>query len=117
MTLHVLQWGLDMPRATQDADLGVRPVVVRTPELTDRLMALGYTKTSGNRFEKPVPEVAAETADPPKAVIDILVPFSRGGLGVEQIRRTLNRSDEPATALETRMQAAALKSVGALLTR
>ena len=28
VTLHVFRWGLDLFRATQDADLGVRPAVV-----------------------------------------------------------------------------------------
>ena len=74
VTLHVFRWGLDLHRATQDTDRGVRPAVVQTSELTDRLIDLGYSKTAGNRFEKPVPDLANETADLPKAVIDILIP-------------------------------------------
>jgi len=74
VTLHVFRWGLDLYRATQDADLGIRPAVVRTPELTDRLISMGYSKTAGNRFERPVSGLGAESADPPKAVIDILIP-------------------------------------------
>lgn len=74
VTLHVFRWGLDLHRATQDADLGVRPVVVQTPKLTNRLIALGYSRTAGNRFEKPVPELTTETPEPPRAVIDILIP-------------------------------------------
>lgn len=74
VTLHVFRWGLDLHRVTQDADLGVRPAVVQTPELTDRLIALGYSKTAGNRFEKPLPEFTTETVDVPTAVVDILIP-------------------------------------------
>jgi hypothetical protein len=35
---------------------------------------MGYSKSAGNRFEKPVPELAIESAEPPRAVVDILVP-------------------------------------------
>ncbi|MCP4964004.1 MAG: hypothetical protein GY926_02090, partial [bacterium] len=54
VTLHVFRWGLDLFRVTQDADLGVRPAAVQTPDLTERLVDLGYQRTAGNRFEKPV---------------------------------------------------------------
>ena len=73
ITLHVLRWGLDLTRLTQDVDLGVPPMVVRTPELTDGLERLGYSKTAGNRFEKLVTELSATVSDP-YAVVDVLVP-------------------------------------------
>lgn len=78
VTLQVFRWGLDLHRATQDADLGVRPLTVQTPHLTDRLLSLGYLKTAGNRFERPVPELGIQMGEPPKAVIDILVPSYTG---------------------------------------
>ena len=74
ISLHVYRWGLDLLRATQDADLGVRPAVVNTPDLTDRLLAMGYTRSAGNRFEKPMEGLPAEDRKPRNAVIDILVP-------------------------------------------
>jgi hypothetical protein len=74
VTLHVLRWGLDLTRATQDADLGVQPAIVQTPDLTDRLLAVGYSRTAGNRFERPVSGLPGVDQGPHNAVIDILVP-------------------------------------------
>ncbi|MCP3973378.1 MAG: hypothetical protein GY720_02665 [bacterium] len=75
ITLHVFRWGLDLFRVTQDADLGVRPAVVQTPDLTERLVDLGYQRTAGNRFEKPVDGLPAfGPAESHWSAIDILIP-------------------------------------------
>ena len=42
VSLHVQRWHLDLFRQTADADIGVVPAAVRTPELLERLQALGY---------------------------------------------------------------------------
>ena len=73
IALHVFRWGLDLTRLTQDVDLGVMPRVVQTPELTDGLERLGYSKTAGNRFEKPVTGLPSTAADR-NATIDVLIP-------------------------------------------
>ncbi len=73
IALHVFRWGLDLTRLTQDVDLGVRPQVVQTPELTDGLERLGYSKTAGNRFEKPATGLPSTAADR-NAIIDVLIP-------------------------------------------
>lgn len=76
VTLHVLRWELNLTRLTQDVDLGVTPMVVQTPELTDGLERLGYTKTAGNRFEKRVTGLPAAASDG-YATVDVLVPAYR----------------------------------------
>lgn len=73
VTLHVLRWGLDLARLTQDVDLGVTPMVVQTPELIDGLESLGYSKTAGNRFEKLVTGIPAAASDR-YAAVDVLIP-------------------------------------------
>lgn len=53
--LHIQRLGLDLPlRATGDADFGVPPHVLRRPELVETIEALGYRKTMGNRWERPL---------------------------------------------------------------
>ena len=73
VALHVLRWGLDLTRATQDVDLGVTPLVVQTSELTDELERLGYSRTGGNRFQKLVTSQPGALSDY-YAVVDVLIP-------------------------------------------
>ncbi len=69
--LHVQRLGLDLPlRATGDADFGVPPHVLRRPELVDAIEALGYAKTFGNRWERPIDDRRV-------AAVDLLVPTYR----------------------------------------
>ena len=73
VALHVLRWGLDLTRTTQDVDLGVTPVVAQTSELTDELESLGYSRTAGNRFQKLVTSQPVALSDH-YAIVDILIP-------------------------------------------
>ncbi len=75
-TLHVLRWRLDLTRVTQDVDLGVTPLVAQSTDLTDELKRLGYMRSGGNRFEKPVDEIPAADGER-RAVVDVLVPATR----------------------------------------
>lgn len=73
ISLHVLRWGLDLTRLTQDVDLGVTPLVVQTPDLIDGLERLGYSQSAGNRFEKLVTGLSVAASDS-HATVDVLVP-------------------------------------------
>ncbi len=69
--LHVQRLGLDLRlRATGDADFGVPPHVLRRPELVQAIEALGYQKTFGNRWERPIDDRRV-------AAVDLLVPAYR----------------------------------------
>jgi len=69
--LHVLRLGLDLPlRATGDADFGVPPFVLQQANLVDAIEALGYQKTAGNRWERPIDDRRV-------AAVDLLVPTYR----------------------------------------
>lgn len=69
--LHVLRLGLDLPlRATGDADFGVPPFVLRQANLVEAIEALGYQKTAGNRWERPIDDRRV-------AAVDLLVPTYR----------------------------------------
>ncbi|MCU1453788.1 MAG: hypothetical protein JWN46_1934 [Acidimicrobiales bacterium] len=69
--LHVQRLGLDLPlRATGDADFGVTPFVLHQAKLVDAIEALGYHKTAGNRWERPIDDRRV-------AVVDLLVPTYR----------------------------------------
>lgn len=69
--LHVLRLGLDLPlRATGDADFGVPPFVLQQANLIDAIEALGYQKTAGNRWERPIDDGRI-------AAVDLLVPTYR----------------------------------------
>jgi len=66
--LHVQRLGLDLPlRGTADADFGVPRHVLRQPDLVEAIEALGYAKTFGNRWERPVDGRGV-------AAVDLLVP-------------------------------------------
>ena len=73
VALHVLRWNLNLPRVTQDVDLGVTPLVVQGPELTEQLQALGYSRLKGNRFQKQVDNLPNSGIEG-YAVVDVLVP-------------------------------------------
>ncbi len=69
--LHVQRLGLDLPlRATGDADFGVPPFVLQQANLVDAIEALGYHKTAGNRWERPLDDRRV-------AAVDLLVPTYR----------------------------------------
>lgn len=69
--LHVLRLGLGLPlRATGDADFGVPPFVLQRTNLVDEIEALGYQKTAGNRWERPIDDRRV-------AAVDLLVPAYR----------------------------------------
>ena len=76
--LHAYRWnlGANLYRETQDADLGVPPILVRDLEIIDRLQALGYERVAANRFSRAVTDLPQSGPSPvvPRAVIDILVP-------------------------------------------
>lgn len=80
VTALAARWnlGASLYRETLDADLGVPPLVVRDLDLADRLKAAGYEQVAGDRFERPVADVAAGVSGvaPPTycAAIDVLVP-------------------------------------------
>lgn len=73
VALHALRWRLQLSRATQDVDLGVKPFVARNPDLTDSLVQLGYNKVAGNRFRRQVSNLQTASGDN-RSVVDILVP-------------------------------------------
>ena len=69
--LHVQRLGLGLPlRATGDADFGVPPFVLRQADLVHAIEALGYGKTAGNRWERPIDDRRVAT-------VDLLVPTYR----------------------------------------
>jgi len=71
VVLHVQRLGLDVPlRATGDADFGVPPFVLQQAGLVDSIEALGYRKTAGNRWERPIDDRRV-------AAVDLLVPTYR----------------------------------------
>lgn len=69
--LHIQRLGLDLPlRATGDADFGVPPHLLRSPELVDAIEAVGYQKVAGNRWERPIDKRRV-------ASVDLLIPTYR----------------------------------------
>lgn len=75
VTLHVYRHALghDLYRATADADLGVPPFAVRDAGVIEALLDRGYSRHSGNRYRRRVPELESHV-DAPFAVVDVLVP-------------------------------------------
>lgn len=74
VSLHALRWQLELPRETLDADLGVTPEIVQTPDLIDRLLRLGYERLGGNRFGRRIEGLPAIEGETPQAIVDVLVP-------------------------------------------
>ena len=53
VVLHQHRLGIDHPiRATADADFGVPPYALNDDSLVESVASLGYTRTSGNRWER-----------------------------------------------------------------
>jgi hypothetical protein len=66
--IHIQLHAVDVPsRATGDADIGVPPSLLRDDSLVARVAEMGYSKTAGNRWERPLASGAT-------AAIDLLVP-------------------------------------------
>lgn len=77
VTLHAYRWGLgaELYRESRDADTGVTLVGLKDETLLPRILQLGYTRTSGNTFEKPVRDIpGADEEDPPVAKVELLAP-------------------------------------------
>lgn len=77
VSLHVQRWqlGRELYRETQDADIGVLPITVRTTDLLERIRNLGYVQVEGNRFTKAILDLSTgDAAGSREAVLDILVP-------------------------------------------
>ncbi len=70
VTLHTYRHGLQLPRQTRDADLGIVPHAIVNLDILTNLTRIGYTKVGGNRFEK-TPDNSAKQAS---AIIDIVIP-------------------------------------------
>lgn len=66
--LHIERLQLELPlRVTGDADFGVVPLVLQDRRLIDAIEAMGYSKTFGNRWERPIDDRRV-------AAVDLLVP-------------------------------------------
>lgn len=66
--LHIQRLGLDLPlRATGDADFGIPPYVLRSPDLVRAIEERGYGKVAGNRWERPIDDRRV-------AAVDLMVP-------------------------------------------
>ena len=78
VTLHAYRWGLgaELYRESRDADTGVTLVGLKDETLLPRIEQLGYSRTSGNMFERPVLDIPVDTSegDPPVAQVDLLAP-------------------------------------------
>lgn len=71
VVLHQYRLGLDHPiRATADADFGVPPYALKDDSLVAAVAALGYERSSGNRWTRAL-------ADDRMATVDLLVPSYR----------------------------------------
>lgn len=105
ITLHVLRWGLDLTRLTQDVDLGVKPLVAQAPELTGGLERLGYSQSAGNRFEKLVTGLPAAASDS-FATVDVLIPaYQSRPRSDRRFGEHLVTAEVPGLALAFRRQA------------
>ena len=78
VTLHAYRWGLgaELYRESRDADTGVTLVGLRDESLLPRIEQLGYSRTSGNMFERPVRDIPVDTSkgDAPVAQVELLAP-------------------------------------------
>jgi hypothetical protein len=71
VVLHQHRLGIDHPvRATADADFGIPPYGLNDDSLVASVTSLGYTRTSGNRWERALPGRRTAT-------VDLLVPSYR----------------------------------------
>ncbi|MEZ5189682.1 MAG: hypothetical protein R2717_01530 [Schumannella sp.] len=65
-------------RRTRDADAAITTGLAGSGLLHDRLLALGYIDTSGNSYDRRIPELAAHDGPAPILSIDLLVPSLDG---------------------------------------
>lgn len=65
-------------RRTRDADAAITTELAGSGVLHDRLLALGYTDTAGNHYEREVPELADPDGPPSFLQVDLLVPSFNG---------------------------------------
>lgn len=65
-------------RRTGDADTAITTELAGSGVLHERLLALGYSATSGNNYTKPVPDLAVPGAPVPELSVDLLVPSGDG---------------------------------------
>lgn len=71
VVLHQHRLRIDHPiRATADADFGVSPYALKDDSLVESVASIGYTKASGNRWERALPGERTAT-------VDLLVPSYR----------------------------------------
>lgn len=111
VTLHAYRWGLgaELYRESRDADTGVTLVGLKDETLLPRIEQLGYSRTSGNTFEKPVIDlpVGAREGDPPVAQIELLAPAftSRARENVRLGALTVTEVPGLATAMRTTVRA------------
>lgn len=95
VSLHVQRYGLDLPRATADADLGLVPFVLKTDETVTGLKRLGYEKVAGNRYSKNIEEGTTPTS----SVIDLLVPSYQTRIRQSVQHGDTNTTEVPGLAL------------------
>lgn len=79
VSLHVHRWGLSkqLLRETQDADLGVHPIVLRDSALIRHLQNLGYERVAGGTYGRPLGDLDDSQQgkpEPHQAIVDILIP-------------------------------------------
>jgi hypothetical protein len=76
VSLHCKRWSVadDLARATLDADVGIGPpLIAGLPAIAEHLTQLGYLRTAGSTFKRPVPELGPGS----HAEIDLLIPAMR----------------------------------------
>lgn len=75
VALHAQRWEMDLPRLTQDADIALQPVTIRTTNVLEQLRNLGYSQVEGNRYSRTISDIPVGRSDGLRtATIDILVP-------------------------------------------
>lgn len=65
-------------RRTGDADTAITTELAGSGVLHERLLARGYSATSGNNYTKPAPDLAIPGAPVPELSVDLLVPSGDG---------------------------------------
>ncbi len=65
-------------RRTRDADTAITTELAASGLLHHRLLARGYTASTGNSYSKPVPELVLPGAPVPELSVDLLVPSLDG---------------------------------------
>lgn len=65
-------------RRTRDADAAITTELAGSGVIHQRLLNHGYTATSGNRYTRPVPDLAVAGRPVPELTVDLLIPSSTG---------------------------------------